>query len=196
MRWATTIALHGKGEPCLVTGTVRGADGAPLAGASVDVWQASEEGWYDVQQPGVQPDGNLRGLFTTDAAGRFWFASIVPTHYAIPQDGPVGALLEATSRSPFRPAHIHFIVSRPGYLPVTTHVFVAGTPYLDSDAVFGVKDSLVREFTVVDDPATAARPRPAEPVPTAAVRRDPRRSAGVMTGLHPPWSLYALVGPI
>jgi protocatechuate 3,4-dioxygenase beta subunit len=150
------IALHGKGEPCLVAGTVRGPDGAPLPRASVDVWQASEEGWYDVQQPGVQPDGNLRGLFTADDAGRFWFRSIVPTHYAIPQDGPVGAMLRATGRSPYRPAHIHFIVARPGYLPVTTHVFVAGTPYLDSDAVFGVKDSLVRDFTLIDDAAAAA----------------------------------------
>jgi catechol 1,2-dioxygenase len=150
------IALHGTGEPCIVTGTVRGSGGEPLAGASVDVWQASEEGFYDVQQPGVQPDGNLRGLFTTDAAGRFWFGSIVPTHYAIPQDGPVGALLRAAGRSPYRPAHIHFIVGKPGHLPVTTHVFIAGTPYLDSDAVFGVKDSLVRDFTVVDDAAAAA----------------------------------------
>ncbi len=149
------IALHGRGERCLVTGTVRGPDGSPLAGASVDVWQASEEGWYDVQQPGVQPDGNLRGLFSTDDSGRFWFRSIVPTHYAIPQDGPVGALLRATGRSPYRPAHIHFIVGRPGYLPVTTHVFVAGTPHLDEDAVFGVKASLVRDFSVVDDAALA-----------------------------------------
>lgn len=151
------IALDGKGEPCLVTGRVTGADGEPLAGALVDVWQANDDGFYDVQQPDAQPERNLRGLFTADERGRFWFRSIVPRCYPIPDDGPVGELLTATERHPYRPAHLHFLVTAAGYRPVTTHVFVAGDPYIDTDAVFGVKDSLVREFPLVDDPARAAQ---------------------------------------
>lgn len=150
------IALDGKGEPCLVTGRVSGPGGEALAGATVDVWQANADGFYDVQQPGVQPERNLRGLFTADRDGRFWFRSIVPRYYPIPDDGPVGALLTATARHPYRPAHMHFIVAANGYRPVTTHLFVAGDPYIESDAVFGVKDTLVRDFPLVDDPARAA----------------------------------------
>jgi catechol 1,2-dioxygenase len=151
-----TIALDGKGSPCLVSGRVTGTDGEPVPGARLDVWQANADGFYDVQQPGVQPELNLRGLFTADADGRYWFRSIVPRYYPIPDDGPVGELLAATGRHPYRPAHLHFIVSAPGYRPVTTHVFVADSPYLDSDAVFGVKDSLIREVPEVDDPDRAA----------------------------------------
>jgi protocatechuate 3,4-dioxygenase beta subunit len=151
-----TIALDGKGTPCLVSGRVTGPDGEPIPAASVDVWQANDDGFYDVQQPGVQPERNLRGLFATDAGGRYWFRSIVPRYYPIPDDGPAGELLAATGRHPYRPAHLHYIVSAPGYLPVTTHVFVADSPYLDSDAVFGVKDSLVRDVPEVDDPERAA----------------------------------------
>jgi protocatechuate 3,4-dioxygenase beta subunit len=150
------IALDGKGTPCLVSGRVTGPDGEPLAGASVDVWQTNEDGFYDVQQPGIQPAGNLRGLFTADEQGRFWFRSVVPRFYPIPDDGPVGQLLAATGRHPYRPAHLHFIVDAPGYRPVTTHVFVDDSPYLDSDAVFGVKESLIRAVPEVDDPARAA----------------------------------------
>jgi protocatechuate 3,4-dioxygenase beta subunit len=150
------ISLDGRGEACLVTGRVTGPGGEPVAGATVDVWQADADGFYDVQKPGAVPQANLRGLFTTDADGSFWFRTIVPRHYPIPDDGPVGALLEATSRHPYRPAHIHFIVQAAGYAPVTTHVFAADSAYLDSDAVFGVKPSLVREFAVVEDPARAA----------------------------------------
>ncbi|HEX5203953.1 intradiol ring-cleavage dioxygenase [Paractinoplanes rhizophilus] len=150
------IALDEKGTPCLVSGQVTGADGEPLAGAVVDVWQANEDGFYDVQQPGIQPPGNLRGLFRTDADGRYWFRSVVPRYYPIPDDGPVGQLLRATGRHPYRPAHLHFIVTAPGHRSVTTHVFVADSPYLDSDAVFGVKESLIREVPEVDDPQRAA----------------------------------------
>jgi protocatechuate 3,4-dioxygenase beta subunit len=150
------IALDGKGTPCLVSGQVTGPDGEPLAGAAVDVWQTNEDGFYDVQQPDIQPPGNLRGMFTADADGRFWFRSVVPRYYPIPDDGPVGQLLSATARHPNRPAHLHFIVAAPGYRPVTTHVFVADSPYLDSDAVFGVKESLIRDVAEVDDPARAA----------------------------------------
>jgi catechol 1,2-dioxygenase len=150
------IALDGLGTPCLVSGQVTGPDGEPLAAASVDVWQTNEDGFYDVQQPGIQPEGNLRGLFSTDEEGRFWFRSVVPRYYPIPDDGPVGELLAATGRHPNRPAHLHFIVAAPGYRPVTTHVFVDDSPYLDSDAVFGVKDSLIRTVPQVDDSARAA----------------------------------------
>ena len=151
-----TIDLVAGGEPCVVTGRVASLDGTPLAAATVDVWQADDHGFYDVQQPGTQPQGNGRGLFNCDGDGRFWFRTVTPSPYPIPADGPVGALLGATGRHPYRPAHIHFIVAAGGHLPVTTHVFVAGSPYLDSDAVFAVKQSLVRDFTVVDDPARAA----------------------------------------
>ncbi|MFE7277801.1 intradiol ring-cleavage dioxygenase [Streptomyces sp. NPDC057623] len=150
------IALDGKGEPCLVTGRVTSVDGTPVTGAVVDVWQANADGFYDVQQPDIQPERNLRGLFTPDDEGRFWFRSIVPLYYPIPDDGPVGALLAATGRHPYRPAHVHFDVRADGFRPLVTHLFVEGTPYIDSDAVFGVKDSLVREFPTVDDPARAA----------------------------------------
>jgi catechol 1,2-dioxygenase len=150
------ISLDGKGEPCLVTGRVTGPDGEPVGGASVDVWQANDDGFYDVQQPDAIPATNLRGLFTAAEDGTFRFRTMVPRCYPIPDDGPVGELLRATGRHPYRPAHIHFIVQAPGYAPVTTHLFVADSPYLDSDAVFGVKPTLVRDFPTVDDPARAA----------------------------------------
>lgn len=150
------IALDGKGTPCLVSGRVTGADGRPLAGARLDVWQTNEDGFYDVQQPDVQPPGNLRGVFTTDEDGRYWFRSVVPRYYPIPDDGPVGQLLAATGRHPYRPAHLHFIAEAEGHRSVTTHVFVADSPYLDSDAVFAVKESLVRDVLEVDDAGRAA----------------------------------------
>ena len=151
-----SIDLLGTGEPCVVTGRVVSVDGTPLPGALVDVWQCDEQGFYDVQQPDVQPPGNGRGLFTADDTGSFRFRTVVPSHYPIPTDGPVGDLLTASRRHPYRPAHIHFIAGAAGHTPVTTHIFVAGSPYLESDAVFAVKKSLVEEFTVVDDPDRAA----------------------------------------
>src|ERR671910_2743186 len=160
------INLDRKGTPCLVSGRVTRPDGEPLGGAAVDVWQTHEDGFYDVQQPDVQPPGNLRGLFTTDADGRFWFRSVVPRYYPIPDDGPVGQLLAATGRHPNRPAHLHFIAAAPGYRQVTTHVFVADSPYLDSDAVFAVKASLVRDVPEVDDPDRAAEVGLANPFRT------------------------------
>ncbi|MEU6141951.1 intradiol ring-cleavage dioxygenase [Streptomyces sp. NPDC047081] len=149
------IDLVGGGEPCVVSGRVLSRDGTPLPGAEVDVWQADGNGFYDVQRPDVQPPGNGRGLFTADADGRFWFRTCVPSPYPIPTDGPVGDLLRATGRHPYRPAHIHFIASAAGHVPVTTHIFVAGSDYLDSDAVFAVKQSLVQDFAETDDPSLA-----------------------------------------
>jgi hydroxyquinol 1,2-dioxygenase len=152
-----TIDLVGTGPQCVMQGRVLSADGTPLPGAELDVWQANDQGFYDVQQPDAQPAGNGRGLFTADQDGAYWFRTIVPSHYPIPTDGPVGALLEATRRHPYRPAHIHFIVTAPGHRPVTTHIFVAGSPYIESDAVFAVKKSLITEFTPADDPQQPAR---------------------------------------
>jgi hydroxyquinol 1,2-dioxygenase len=145
------IDLMSVGEPCVVSLRVTSADGSPLAGASVDVWQCSADGFYDVQQPDIQPLGNGRGLFRTDHEGRVWFRTVVPSHYPIPTDGPVGVLLDATERHPYRPAHIHFIVEADGHRPLTTHIFVADGPYLDPDAVFAVKESLVADFAQVDE---------------------------------------------
>jgi catechol 1,2-dioxygenase len=149
------IDLVGGGEPCVVSGRIVSGDGTPLPGAVLDVWQADGNGFYDVQRPDLQPPGNGRGLFTTDAEGRFWFRTCVPSPYPIPTDGPVGELLKATGRHPYRPAHIHFIASAEDHTPVTTHIFVAGSDYLDSDAVFAVKQSLVEDFTPTDDPSLA-----------------------------------------
>jgi protocatechuate 3,4-dioxygenase beta subunit len=149
------ICLEKKGEPLVVSGRVTDTNGKPVAGALLDVWQANEEGFYDVQQKGIQPDYNLRGIFTTDAGGYFWFRSIKPRFYPIPNDGPVGQLLEKLDRHPNRPAHIHFIVGAEGYQPITTHIFTPDCPFLGSDAVFGVKESLIADFHLVDDPLRA-----------------------------------------
>jgi hydroxyquinol 1,2-dioxygenase len=152
-----SIDQVGAGTPCVVTGRVVSVDGTPLPGATVDVWQANEEGFYDVQQPELQPRANNRGLFTADAEGRFWFRTVLPSHYPIPTDGPVGELLTATGRHAFRPAHIHFIACAPGHRDLTTHMFVAGSKYIESDTVFAVKRSLVVDFEPVDDPEQAAK---------------------------------------
>ena len=152
-----TIDQVGGKIPCVVTGRVLDPDGRALDGASVDVWQCTEDGFYDVQQPDLQPPGNGRGLFHTAADGSFRFRTVVPSHYPIPTDGPVGRLLLATERHPYRPAHIHFIAEAPGHARLTTHIFVAGGPYLDSDAVFAVKESLVVDFAEVHDADRAHR---------------------------------------
>ena len=145
----------GGGRPLVVAGTVRSSDGAPLAGAELDVWQADSEGYYDVQRTTGGTD--LRARFTCAADGTYWFRTRLPKWYAIPDDGPVGKLLRTTDRHPNRPAHIHFIASAPAHRPVTTHAFLADSPYLDSDAVFGVKAGLIRPVETIDDAAEAAR---------------------------------------
>jgi catechol 1,2-dioxygenase len=146
MAMGDNIAMHGRGEPLLVSGTLSDEAGRPLEGAVLDVWQTSEEGFYDTQDD-TQPDMNLRGVFRTGADGRFWFRSIVPASYPIPSDGPVGDMLKALNRHPMRPAHIHFILRASGFDTLTTHIFIDGDPYLDSDAVFGVKDALIAPLT-------------------------------------------------
>jgi hydroxyquinol 1,2-dioxygenase len=135
-----------EGEPLLVTGSVSSSDGKPLAGATIDVWHSDDDGYYDVQQLEKIGDLAMRARFHADDNGRFHFWSIKPAAYPIPHDGPVGQMLEAQGRHPWRPAHVHFMISAPGHEQLVTHVFVAGDKYLDSDVVFGVKDSLIREF--------------------------------------------------
>lgn len=150
------ICLDGKGEPVWVHGRVLNAKGKPIAGAKLDVWQANEDGFYDVQQKGIQPDMNLRGVFASDKHGRYAFRSAYPRYYPIPFDGPVGGMLKALDRNPNRPAHLHFIVSAPGYETVVTHIFTPDCPWLKDDAVFGVKESLIADFKMVDDAKRAA----------------------------------------
>jgi len=151
------ICLDGKGEPLVMSGRIVDIHGVPISGALLDIWHSNEDGYYDVQQPGIQPDFNLRGLFQTGPDGRYWFRSVKPRYYPIPTDGPVGKMLMMMGRHPYRPAHIHFIVGAKGYVPVTTHVFVRGDTYLESDAVFGVKDSLIIDFVRHDDEQEAKR---------------------------------------
>ncbi|HKX43655.1 MAG TPA: dioxygenase [Burkholderiaceae bacterium] len=133
------------GEPAFYMGRVTDTNGRPLAGALLDVWSGNGDGKYDMQL-GPNPTMQARGRFRTDAEGRYWFWSIRPTYYPIPDDGPVGDMLRATDRSIYRPGHIHMMVSADGHVPLTTHLFVAGSPYIDQDAVFGKRDSLVVEF--------------------------------------------------
>ena len=141
----TDIAAGESGVPTYVSGRVTDSSGHPIAGATLDVWQTDDNGFYDVQRP--QRGGmRMRGKFRTGAEGRYCFRTTKPVSYPLPTDGPVGQMLDRMGRHPYRPAHVHFIVSAPGYEAVTTHVFVAGDPYIDSDAVFGVKPSLVIDF--------------------------------------------------
>ncbi len=132
------------GQPCFVSGQVRSITGEALPGARLEVWQADSEGFYDVQKPEGQAQG--RGTLHADPAGRFHFKSIVAESYPIPHDGPVGKMLDAMGRHPWRPAHLHFMVSAPGHETLVTHVFREGGEYLDSDAVFGVRSSLIADW--------------------------------------------------
>jgi hydroxyquinol 1,2-dioxygenase len=141
----SNLAEGVKGEPTIYSGRVLGADGRPLENAVLDIWSGDGDGNYDMQLP-EQTGMKARGKIRTDGEGRYWFRSIKPTFYPVPTDGPVGRMLRAMGRHPYRPGHIHMIVSAPGHLPVTTHLFVAGSPYLDTDAVFGMKESLVAQF--------------------------------------------------
>ncbi|MFO1118239.1 MAG: dioxygenase [Beijerinckiaceae bacterium] len=139
------IAAGLPGEPVYIEGVVSSQDGAPLAGAIVDVWQSDDQGRYDLQFE--NPDTMfLRGRLVADAQGRFGFWSIMPKSYPIPTDGPVGALLATAGRHPYRPAHVHFRIAAPGCAELVTHIFVSGDEYLTSDVVFAVKQSLIADF--------------------------------------------------
>jgi hydroxyquinol 1,2-dioxygenase len=141
------------GVPALIHGRVLDVDGGPVAGAEIDVWQNDANELYSVQDPET-PEDHLRGRFLTREDGSYAFVGVRPVVYPIPSDGPVGRMLATTGRHPWRPAHLHVIVTAPGYERLTTHFFDAGTDYLDSDAVFAVKPSLLREFVrrSPDDP--------------------------------------------
>ena len=141
----SNIAEGVAGEPAYYTGHVTDTDGKPLAGVLLDVWSGDGEGVYDMQVEG-QTEMAARARFRTDAQGRYAFWSIRPSFYPIPMDGPVGKMIEGMGKHPNRPGHIHYMISMPGYAGVTTHLFVANSPYLDSDVVFGVRDSLVVDF--------------------------------------------------
>lgn len=131
------------GQPMLVTGTVRNLSGSAIPGAIIDAWHSDEEGFYDVQQG---DELKMRARFRADAEGRFWFWSVRPKYYPIPADGPVGEMLAAQGRHPFRPEHVHFMIAAEGCETLVTHLFIEGDPYLDSDVVFGVKNSLITRY--------------------------------------------------
>lgn len=132
------------GEPLWMEGHITDGAARPVADALIEVWQTAPNELYDVQDKN-QPEGHLRATFRSDVEGAYAFHTILPTSYPIPDDGPAGQLLTAMGRHPYRPAHIHFLISAPGYRTLVTHLFIAGDPYLESDAVFGVKPSLVVE---------------------------------------------------
>ncbi|RYF74357.1 MAG: hydroxyquinol 1,2-dioxygenase [Comamonadaceae bacterium] len=144
------IAQGAAGQPCSVRGSIVGLGGGPVAGATIDVWQADADGKYDVQHEGLE-SAQGRGRFTSGAAGEFHFETVLAEPYPIPTDGPVGKLMTALNRHPWRPAHLHFKIEAPGYETLVTHVFRHGDRYLDSDAVFGVRHSLIAEWTPKED---------------------------------------------
>lgn len=157
MEMGANICRDGKGEPMRVSGRILDTEGNPVAGAKLDVWQANDEGFYDVQQKGIQPDFNLRGIFRTGVDGRYWFTGVKPKFYPIPADGPVGQLIGALGRHPYRPAHLHYIISADGFAPLVTHIFDPDDPYINSDVVFGVKEELLAKFVRVEDAGEIAR---------------------------------------
>ncbi len=139
------LAVGVKGEPAYYSGHVLSSDGKPIANAVLDIWSGDGEGTYDMQMAG-DVGMKARGRIRTDAEGRYSFWSIKPEYYPVPSDGPVGLMLRKMGRHPMRPGHIHMIVSAEGHHAITTHLFAAGSEYIDSDAVFGVKESLVTQF--------------------------------------------------
>lgn len=145
-----------KGQPLMISGRVLDLQGKPIAGAALDVWQSDSQGLYDQQLPPGTPY-HMRGIFHTDKDGHFLIRTTRPVAYTIPDDGPVGKMLRATNRHPWRPAHVHFVVSANGFEPVTTHIFDSVDKYLESDTVFAVKDSLICEFKEHAAPDEAAK---------------------------------------
>jgi hydroxyquinol 1,2-dioxygenase len=156
------VANGAPGDPCFVRGHIRALDGRPVAQATIDVWQADEAGFYDVQYKDLAQH-RARGVLQSGAHGEFYFRTIVANPYPIPHDGPVGRMLKALNRHPWRPAHLHFMIEAPGYETLVTHVFRNGDRYLDSDAVFGVRSSLIADWVrhepgVAPDGAQMDRP--------------------------------------
>jgi hydroxyquinol 1,2-dioxygenase len=156
------IANGAVGEPCYVRATVKGLDGTPIANAVVEVWQADADGFYDMQYKGNDAH-RARGVLRSDQDGQVYFKSVLAEAYPIPSDGPVGRMLGATARHPWRPAHIHFMIEAPGYERLVTHVFRDHDKYLDSDAVFGVRSSLITHWDRHEPGATPDGGRSAAP---------------------------------
>lgn len=154
---ASSISLDGIGEPLMVSVRVQDLDGLPVAGAEVVTWQANAEGFYENQQPDLQPEHNLRGLFRTDVEGCFSYRSIVPSGYGVPADGPVGRLLSAAGYPLRRPAHLHFVVRAKGFETITTHIYDASDPHLHEDALFGVRPELITSFDPVEVDGRSAK---------------------------------------
>jgi len=156
-QWGESVLLRdGEDIPLLIHGRVLDCDGKPVPEAMIEIWQTDSNGMYDIQDRS-QPEDNLRGWYRAKPDGAFLLKTIRPTSYPIPTDGPVGVLLRATERHPYRPAHVHAIVSAPGFRKLTTHLFDAEDTYLDSDVVFAVKSSLIREFKRNDSPEAAEK---------------------------------------
>jgi hydroxyquinol 1,2-dioxygenase len=155
--YGANIAEQAAGDPAWVYGHVLSIDGEPIPGAELDVWQNGDNRLYAVQDPDA-PETHLRGRFMTRADGTYAFLAVRPVPYTVPSDGPVGRMFAASRRHAWRPAHIHLIARAPGYRTLATHVFDARSDYLDSDAVFAVKRSLLRTFVArkADDPDTPA----------------------------------------
>ena len=148
----SSISLDGQGVPLLVEGRVEDLDGLPVTTAEIITWQANAEGYYENQQPDLQPEFNLRGLFRPDQDGRFHYRTVRPAGYGVPGDGPVGRLFAQAGYPLHRPAHLHFVVRAPGFETITTHIYDAEDPRLGEDALFGVRPELVHPFeqTVID----------------------------------------------
>jgi protocatechuate 3,4-dioxygenase beta subunit len=154
MPLGSTISLDGVGEQLDLSGRVLDLDGHPIADAQVITWQANAQGFYENQQPDLQPEFNLRGLFRTNACGGFYYRTIKPAGYGVPDDGPVGWLLQQAGYPLHRPAHLHFMIKAPGFETITTHIYDRNDPHLGEDAIFGVKQELISEFkrVAVDGP--------------------------------------------
>jgi protocatechuate 3,4-dioxygenase beta subunit len=142
----STISLDGIGERLDVSGRVQDLDGHPIASAEIVTWQANAQGFYENQQPDLQPEFNLRGVFRADENGHFYYRTIKPAGYGVPDDGPVGRLLRQAGYPLRRPAHLHFMIKAPGFETITTHLYDSSDQHLGEDAIFGVKPELVREF--------------------------------------------------
>ena len=154
-----SMSIDGKGVPLALTLEVTDLDGEPVADARIEVWQANADGLYENQAPDLQPEGNLRGIYRAGADGRANVRTVRPKGYAIPHDGPVGALLARLGLSPHRPAHLHFRVSAPGFQTLTTHLFDGDDPALGTDPLFAVEPALVTRFARCPDGGVAASHR-------------------------------------
>jgi hydroxyquinol 1,2-dioxygenase len=169
----SSISLDGVGEPLSVSVRVQDLDGLPLEGAEVVTWQANAEGFYENQQPDLQPEHNLRGRFKTDAQGRFSYHSVIPAGYGVPADGPVGRLLSMAGYPLRRPANLHFVIRAKGFETITTHIYDASDPHLHEDALFGVRPELVARF---NSPEVDGRSAKAVSLTFVMVRAKPGRA--------------------